>query len=75
MLLCVTWPRPCGVRVDRFLGLSVVSWSSLVGSPGVVVVVAWREIVLVCVGIVCGDCVGVTCDKYTLLVKGDAVTQ
>ena len=34
---------------------------SLVGSPGVVVVVvAWREIVLVCVEIVCGDYVGVT---------------
>ena len=46
-VLSVTWLRPCGVRVVKQLGLSVVAWSSLVGSPGVVVValVVWREIV------------------------------
>ena len=51
-VLSVTWLRPCGVRVVKQLGLSVVAWSSLVGSPGVVVValVVWR-------GIVTGVCV------------------
>ena len=34
----------------RYLGLCVVAWSCLVDTPGVVVVVVWREIVIgVCV--------------------------
>ena len=59
-VLSVTWLRPCGVRVVKQLGLSVVPWSCLVGTPGVVVALVWREIVLVCVEIACVRLRGVT---------------